>query len=430
MRWDAVVVGGGVAGLAAADHLTRAGRQVLLLEARSRLGGRIHTIVDAAYNHPIELGAEFLEGDPEELRDLAQHAGLQFHDIFERHERANSGDKEAIPDAEGLIDRLLTAAGSPTRDVPVATLIREQAGRFSSDELELMTQYLQGFHAADLRRYGTRALAENHQAEATDREQMRRVVGGYGQLVRHFQRRLEAANTEVHTGSAVTRLRWHPGSVELTVSSSAGTETIFAAQAILTVPIAVLRAGRPELDPVPSGWESAMAALETGMAQRIDLRFERAWWIERNRPAPVFVHGRREPFPVWWTTSPPALPFMTGWIGGPRAGSFANLSLRELVPRALESLSSIFGHRARTLGRWLRAAYAYDWSSDPYALGAYSYGGVGARAARETLRQPVGGTLFLAGEALTGEGRNATVAGALTSGLRTAAAVLRAPAGG
>jgi monoamine oxidase len=133
---------------------------------------------------------------------------------------------------------------------------------------------------------------------------------------------------------------------------------------------------------------------------------------------------------VWWTTSPPTLPFMTGWIGGPRAGLFANLSLRELVPRALESLSSIFGHRARTLAGWLRAAYAYDWSSDPYALGAYSYGGVGARAARETLRQPVGGTLFLAGEALTGEGRNATVAGALTSGLRTAAAVLRAPAGG
>ena len=102
----------------------------------------------------------------------------------------------------------------------------------------------------------------------------------------------------------------------------------------------------------------------------------------------------------------------------------ANAGLQELVGQALRSLSSIFGYSSATLAQWLRAAHAYDWTSDPYALGAYSYGGVGAAAARETLRQPVGGTLFLAGEALAAEGRNATVSGALSNGLRTAVTVL------
>lgn len=421
---DVVVVGGGVAGLAAADQLARAGRKILLLEARSRLGGRVHTILDPGSGHPVELGAEFLEGDAEDLRHLAHQAGLQFHQISERHEQTDEGRRHAVPDVEELIDRLLAGNPSPASDVPVAELLKEQTHRFARYELDMMSRYLEGFHAADLKRYGSRALAENHQAEKTDREQMRRVVGGYGQLVRFLQRRLEAAGVEIRTESPVTHLRWDPGTVQLTVRSPSGSERITAAQVILAVPVAVLRAGQPEIDPMPPRWEGALSALETGLAQRIDLRFERTWWLEPGRQPPVFVHGGSEPFPVWWTTSPPSVPFLTGWIGGPRAGSMANLGLKELVGQALLSLSSIFGYNSATLARWLRAAHAYDWSSDPYALGAYSYGGVGAAAARETLRQPVGGTLFLAGEALAVQGRNATVAGALSNGLHTAAALL------
>jgi monoamine oxidase len=413
-----------VAGLAAADQLARTGKKIILLEARSRLGGRVHTILDPDSGHPVELGAEFLEGDPEDLRHLAHQAGLQFHQISERHERTDAGRKHAVPDAEELIDRLLAGSATSSRDVPVAELLRQQAHRFARGELDMMTMYLEGFHAADLKRYGSRALAENHRAEETDREQMRRVVGGYGRLVRFLHRGLEAAGVEIRTEALVTRLRWAPGTAQLTVRSPWESESIMATQVILTVPISVLRAGRPEIDPTPPAWEGALAALETGLAQRIDLRFERTWWLEPGRQPPVFVHGGSEPFPVWWTASPPTLPFLTGWIGGPRAGALANAGLQELVGQALRSLSSIFGYSSATLARWLRAAHAYDWTSDPYALGAYSYGGVGAAAARETLRQPVGGTLFLAGEALALKGRNATVAGALSNGLRTAATVL------
>jgi monoamine oxidase len=134
-----------------------------------------------------------------------------------------------------------------------------------------------------------------------------------------------------------------------------------------------------------------------------------------------------EPFRVWWTTSPPDLPFLTGWVGGPRAEALAGISREERVRLGLESLSSIFGQRTTELSRWLQADYAYDWTTDPYSRGAYSYGRVEAASARETLRRPVAGTLFLSGEALATGGRNATVPGALSSGLRTAAELLKTP---
>jgi monoamine oxidase len=228
----------------------------------------------------------------------------------------------------------------------------------------------------------------------------------------------------------VTRLSWQPGQVDVEARTRGGSIVEFAgSQAILAEPLCMLKAGRNVkgavlLEPQPDGWEKALASLEMGEAQRITLQFEHAWWMERDRPPPSFVRGRNEPFPVWWTTTPPELPFLTGWAGGPRARALAGQSEDELVRLALQSASSIFGHSVDDLEHWLRAAYCHDWSTDPFSRGAYSYGGVGAAAAREVLRTPVAGTLFLSGEALAPQGRNATVPGALVSGLRTAAALL------
>jgi monoamine oxidase len=99
----------------------------------------------------------------------------------------------------------------------------------------------------------------------------------------------------------------------------------------------------------------------------------------------------------------------------------------EVARVALESAASIFGRTVKMLESQVRAVYTHDWSADSFSRGAYSYGGVGALAARETLRRPVAGTLCLAGEALAGDGLNATVSGALTSGLQAAVTLLEVP---
>ena len=76
MNCDVVIVGAGVAGLAAASHLARARVEVRLLEAGSRIGGRIFTVQDPLSPIPIELGAEFVHGRPPETWDLIRKNGL------------------------------------------------------------------------------------------------------------------------------------------------------------------------------------------------------------------------------------------------------------------------------------------------------------------------------------------------------------------
>ncbi|MFL5513915.1 MAG: flavin monoamine oxidase family protein [Gemmatimonadales bacterium] len=424
------MVGGGVAGLAAARRLAQASRSVLLLEARPRLGGRVHTILDAPTGHAVELGAEFLQGQPEALLEIIQSAGLTLQEIPEWHERAREGRRSDFPDVESLVDRLL--ACNPNRhDVPVAQLIRQCTGKFRPDELEAMTGYLEGFHAADLERFGTAALADNQAAEEEDVGHIARLAGGYGQVVQQLAQNLKPELVQIRTGVVVTRLEWKPGSVQVEARTATGEPLrARAAQAILAVPLTTLKANRSEEgalfpDPAPAGWSDALERLEMGPAQHIVLRFESAWWMEQDGPPPVFLHGRGEPVPVWWTGSPPEVPFLTGWAGGPQALRLAGQTVKQLIPLALGSAARIFGREARVLARELRAAYSHDWTSDPYARGAYSYGGVGAARARELLRRPVSGTLFLSGEALVDEGRNATVPGALTSGIRSAEALLQ-----
>jgi monoamine oxidase len=71
------------------------------------------------------------------------------------------------------------------------------------------------------------------------------------------------------------------------------------------------------------------------------------------------------------------------------------------------------------------AAYFHDWQSDPFARGAYSWAKVGADGAQEALAAPVENTLFFAGEATDTTGHNGTVHGAIASGQRAAAEILR-----
>src|SRR5689334_18064689 len=78
---DVLVLGAGVAGLAAAQELSQAGLRVIVIEARDRLGGRIFTRHVAGHPLPIELGAEFIHGRPPESFALVEQAGLLVYEI-------------------------------------------------------------------------------------------------------------------------------------------------------------------------------------------------------------------------------------------------------------------------------------------------------------------------------------------------------------
>jgi phytoene dehydrogenase-like protein len=130
---DVLVLGAGVAGLAAARVLVDAGRRVRVLEARDRIGGRVHTrhLPDTPF--PIELGAEFIHGTPPELMALADAAGLAVVESTEEHVardrdgRVRGRDAFSGPTGD-LLAGIAAARHGPDRSVAQYLAEREAAG--------------------------------------------------------------------------------------------------------------------------------------------------------------------------------------------------------------------------------------------------------------------------------------------------------------
>jgi monoamine oxidase len=423
-----LVIGAGVAGLAAAAVLTRAGRRVTLIEARERLGGRVYSLHLSNVARPIELGAEFVHGHSNALWPLIENAGLPTEPVFERHERIRQGRPRDLPDVGRTLKRLI-GPDTVGPDRPLGDVIDEQRGSLGNPEaLAATVGFVEGFHAADVHKVGTHWLAENVVAEREDGDDAFFLPGGYDAVPRWLRDQCAPTLLDLRLATPLLALQWTPGSVNALVATSGDTtEEISATQAIVTLPLGVLKTapdrGGIAIDPMPPVWREALTAVEMGPAHRIVLRFDRAWWNEGGTSI-SFVHGPGSPFPVWWSFHREDDPRLTGWCGGPRALELAGRPPHQVLEAATASLVAIFGAEARHESERMLGAYHHDWITDPYARGAYSYGGVGAAESRAALAEPVADTLVLAGEALAEAGRTATVHGALMTGRRAGESIL------
>src|SRR3954451_9741312 len=107
---DVLIIGAGAAGLAAARKLSRANLRVLILEARDRTGGRIHTIRQPGHPLPIELGAEFVHGKPPETWEIIRAAHLAANEGSESHWQFLA---ERLREASGFWDDVEKVLGGP-----------------------------------------------------------------------------------------------------------------------------------------------------------------------------------------------------------------------------------------------------------------------------------------------------------------------------
>ena len=105
---EVVVVGAGVAGLAALEALRRAGVSAQCFEARDRVGGRILTIHDPAAAAPIEMGAEFVHGRPPEIWNRAQRGALAIQERKRDAVYVEPGGLRAGDEAGEDIERVLS----------------------------------------------------------------------------------------------------------------------------------------------------------------------------------------------------------------------------------------------------------------------------------------------------------------------------------
>jgi monoamine oxidase len=426
---DVAILGGGVAGLAAARDLGRAGLKVALFEARARLGGRIDTRHEIDWPWPIECGAEFVHGLPQETWNILRGANLHVVEMTGNHWWAGDGQLQPRSDRweriQGVLERLGQAQD---RDRSFAEFLKDFCQDLPAEDRELAIAYVEGFNAADQHRISTRWLVQAEQEfEKIHAEQGFRLPGGYDGVVSALVNSM-ASNTETILSAPVRVVRWQPGRIECEVRVAERPPEIWAARAaIVTLPVVVLQAG-PEDEgglawtpDLPAEKRDALKRLVMGPVIKLVLRFREAFW-EADVPELGFLHGGGGFFPTWWSTLPLAAPTLTGWAGGVAAEQIGHCSDDELLNAGLEAIERLLRPRqpAREL---LIAGHVCHWQRDPFSRGAYSYPAVGGADAPQTLARPVADTLFFAGEA-THPGLSGTVAGALASGYRAAREVL------
>ena len=410
------VIGAGIAGLAAARMLVDAGHQVTVLEARPRIGGRIHTS-RLWPDLPMDLGASWIhgrQGNP--LTPLAQAAGARL--IATSYDAALllGLDGEAVdPDlqqAQSILDRAITAAERLDADTSVLAALHASPGWQRADAAKRrLVQYL--LNSSLEQEYGSPA----HQLSAWYGQDGAAFGGpdvlfpqGFDQITTHLARGLD-----IRLSAPVAMIA--PGQARLTDG-----QRIAADHVICTVPLGVLQSERIRFAEALTPWrQAAINGLGIGLLNKCWLRFDRVAW-----PDNVDWIGWLGPDPGFWgewvsLARAVRAPVLLGFNAADAAASLEGLDDRATVAAALEALRAMFGARFPAP----LAAQVTRWGQDPFSLGSYSFNAVGTGpATRRALAGPEwDGRLWFAGEACA-PAYYGTAHGALMSGQSVARALL------
>jgi monoamine oxidase len=391
-----VIIGAGLAGLAAADALRREGVDVVVVEARDRVGGRVWSAPFAG--GVAERGAEFVFTGDDVLRATAHRLGLRLY-----RKGTHYGDREprggppvSRVELENAVGRLAEAAVDGSVLDAIASL-RLPSG--AAEAIVARVEVSSAYPAADL---DATVLAET--GAGFGRFDTFGIEGGNGRLAEALAAPFGPA---LLLGKPVAEIRWDERSVRVL-----GPELeLWGDRAVLTLPAPAAAALRYD-PPLPAPKAEALAAVRYGQAAKLHVRFHAAV----TPSAVLAVPARYWSYTQLGPDGKPA-PFLASFAGTP--GALERLRVGAGPGTWLEAISAL----RPELQLDLDGPMLTTWQDDPWAQGAYSARSRSSPLAADELARPVGSLAF-AGEHTAGDWHG-LMEGALRSGLRAADDFLR-----
>ena len=420
---DVLVIGAGAAGLSAARNLLKAGKSVTILEARDRIGGRIHTIKGEGFYSPSEAGAEFIHGDLPFTKSLLKEANVSYFAGEGRTWNVQSGKL-----AEGDLfhddwDLLMERLQELDHDMPMGQFLELNFSEPKYESLrDSVKKFVEGYDAADLEKASALALKEEWSNENI---QGYRPEGGYSQLMSFLAAEVKRLQGKLLLSAVVKNIVWKEHEAEV-ATTKGGKFT--AKRVLITVPAAVLKRGLIEFEPPLLSHQKALENIEVGSVVKFLVQFRDRIWetggqtFFRQMPGLNFLFSDAG-VPTWWTQSPKEVSLLTGWLAGPGLKKLPSDD-GALLQLAFNSLSYVFGTDESNLKDYVTAIKVINWETDPFALGAYAYATLHTSEAIMTFSQPVANTLYFAGEAFYDGAEMGTVEAALATGNLTAEKII------
>ncbi len=426
---DIIIIGAGAAGLAAGREISKAGKNVLLLEARDRIGGRIYTLSDPKFSVHLEAGVEFIHGEMPITQSLLKEAGIVYYATEGNYYNFRNGKFQESENLGSTFSVLYEKAALLKQDIPFAEFLDRflNADKYIGIR-ETLKGLAEGYDVADINKVSTFALLEEW--KNFSQSESYRVKGGHIKLAEFLSEEIKKNGGKIFLSSIVKEIRWKGNLVEVVD----GDGKIFSSQKLLiTVPIGVLQSDKSEkahINFFPELPEKIKAAKTIGYGTviKVFLEFKNAFWesFEQNirTMSELGMLISDKPFSAWWTQLPDKTPLLTGWLAGPNAEKSKNKTDDEIIAMAFDALCYIFDTNKSFLDKNLSAKKIVKWQTDPYSLGAYSYATVESAKAKKILAKPVEETIFFAGEALSDGINMATLEEALASGIIAAKNIL------
>ncbi len=399
---DVVVIGAGAAGVAAARRLTAARVPTVVLEARTRVGGRAWTMRGAGM--PLDLGCGWLHSaDENEWAAVATTLGMSIDRTpppWGIRRKTIGFPPDELEDFRAASERFFARlhADPAEPDRPASDFL--EPGNRWNPLLNSLSTYISG---AELDQVSVLDLNNYHDSGTNWR-----VIEGYGALVEAY-----AAPLDVRLDCPATLID-HAGK-HLRIATPKG--DVRARTAIIAVPTSMIARELPRFLPALPDKVEAAGRLPLGLDDKFFLHLDRA----DDLPVESRIFGARDRLTGTYQLRPFGRPVIECYFGGSLARALEAEGGDAFARLAIDQLAA---HLGADIRKRLKPLFGSAWGRDPYALGAYSFARPGDAGARKGLAATVDDRLFFAGEACSVNDYS-TAHGAYRTGELAAEAVLR-----